>query len=130
MRETAVSQRYARALLEAAESQKTLDRVSRDVAGVIDLMDASEDLRRLLESPMVHPKAKRDALTALFSGKVAPLTLPDYGKSVDMLFEEVVVLKQREKALVEALRAVADLANVAANTALAAYDEAHKEEGR
>ncbi|OGG44372.1 MAG: ATP synthase F1 subunit delta [Candidatus Handelsmanbacteria bacterium RIFCSPLOWO2_12_FULL_64_10] len=75
MRETAVSQRYAKALLEAAESQKTLDRVSRDVAGVIDLIDASEDLKRLLESPMVHPKSKRDALTALFSDKIAPLTL-------------------------------------------------------
>lgn len=75
MRETAVSQRYARALLEAAESQKALDQVSRDVAGVIALIDASEDLKRLLENPMVHPKAKRDALTALFKGKVAPLTL-------------------------------------------------------
>lgn len=75
MRETAVSQRYARALLEAAESQKALDRVSRDVAGVIDLIDASEDLKRLLESPMVHPKAKRGALAALFKDKVAPLTL-------------------------------------------------------
>ncbi|MBI2952063.1 ATP synthase F1 subunit delta, partial [bacterium] len=75
MRETAVSQRYARALLEAAESQGALDRVSRDVAGVIDLIDASEDLKRLLESPMVHPRSKRDALTALFSDKIAPLTL-------------------------------------------------------
>lgn len=75
MRETAVSQRYARALLEAAESQEALDRVSRDVAGVIDLIDASEDLKRLLESPMVHPRSKRDALTALFSDKIAPLTL-------------------------------------------------------
>jgi F-type H+-transporting ATPase subunit delta len=75
VRETAVSQRYARALLEAAESQKALDQVSRDVAGVAELIDASEDLKRLLESPMIHPKAKRDALTALFSGKVAPLTL-------------------------------------------------------
>ncbi|MBI2951090.1 ATP synthase F1 subunit delta, partial [bacterium] len=52
-----------------------LDRVSRDVAGVIDLIDASEDLKRLLESPMVHPRSKRDALTALFSDKIAPLTL-------------------------------------------------------
>ena len=89
MRETAVSQRYARALLEAAESQKTLDRVSRDVAGVIDLIDASEDLRRLLESPMIHPKAKREALTALFSGTVAPLTLTFLMLRVDRRRERV-----------------------------------------
>ena len=75
MRDTAVSQRYARALLEAAEEQKNLDRVSRDVAGLTDLIDASEDLRRLLESPMIHPKAKRGALEALLRGQTAPLTL-------------------------------------------------------
>jgi F-type H+-transporting ATPase subunit delta len=75
VRETAVSQRYAKALLEAAESQRALDQVSRDVAGVIDLIDASEDLRRLLESPMIHPTAKREALTTLFKDRVTPLTL-------------------------------------------------------
>lgn len=75
VRETAVFQRYAKALLEAAESQGELERVSRDVAGVIGLIDASEDLKRLLESPMVHPKSKRGALEALFKDRVAPLTL-------------------------------------------------------
>ena len=89
MRETAVSQRYARALLEAAKEQKTLDRVSRDVAGVIGLIDASEDLRRLLESPMVHPKAKREALTALFDGRITPLTLNFLLLTVDRRRERV-----------------------------------------
>jgi len=95
VRETAVSQRYARALLEAAESQGTLDRVGRDVAGVTDLIDASEDLKRLLESPLVHPKSKRDALTAVFSGKIAPLTL-------DFLL--LLVDRRRERAAGEILR--------------------------
>jgi F-type H+-transporting ATPase subunit delta len=95
VRETAVSQRYARALLEAAESQGALDRVSRDVAGVLDLIDASEDLKRLLESPMVHPTSKRDALTALFGDKIAPLTLN---------FLLLLVDRRRERAAGEVLR--------------------------
>lgn len=75
MRDTAVTQRYATALLEAAEEQRILEGVSRDVTGLIGLIDASEDLRRLLESPMIHPRAKRGALEALLKGQTAPLTL-------------------------------------------------------
>ncbi len=114
MRETAVSQRYARALLEAAESQGALDRVSRDVAGVIDLIDASEDLKRLLESPMVHPRSKRDALTALFSDKIAPLTLNFLLLLVDrrrervtegILRQFVVYMEEREGVVTAEVRA-------------------------
>jgi len=114
VRETAVSQRYARALLEAAESQGALDRVSRDVAGVIDLIDASEDLKRLLESPMVHPRSKRDALTALFSDKIAPLTLNFLLLLVDrrrervtegILRQFVVYMEEREGVVTAEVRA-------------------------
>lgn len=88
--------------------------MSRDVAGVIDLIDASEDLKRLLESPMVHPRSKRDALTALFSDKIAPLTLNFLLLLVDrrrervtegILRQFVVYMEEREGVVTAEVRA-------------------------
>jgi F-type H+-transporting ATPase subunit delta len=89
VRETVVSKRYALALLEAAESRDALEAVGRDVTGLIELVDASEDLGRLLESPMIHPTAKHDALNGLFEGKVHPITLHFLRMLVDRRRERV-----------------------------------------
>ena len=75
MRGTAVAQRYSKALLDSAESQGTLEQITRDVAQVIDLIDRSDDLKGLLQSPMIHPIAKREVITTIFKGRVAPLML-------------------------------------------------------
>ncbi len=75
MRGTAVAQRYSKALLDSAESQGVLDQITRDVAQVIDLIDRSDDFKGMLQSPMIHPNAKREAITTIFKGRVAPLML-------------------------------------------------------
>ncbi len=75
MRGTAVAQRYSKALLGSAESQGILDQITRDVAQVIDLIDSSDDFKGLLQSPMIHPIAKREVITTMFKGRVAPLML-------------------------------------------------------
>ncbi len=75
MNETPVSLRYARALIHAAEEQGVLDQVREDLLGLLDLIQASEDLRGFLIDPLIHPEQKRTAFQALFSGKVGDLTL-------------------------------------------------------
>ena len=75
MRGTAVAQRYSKALLDSAESQGVLDQITRDVAHVIDLIGSSDDFKGLIQSPMIHPIAKREAITTIFKGRVAPLML-------------------------------------------------------
>ena len=75
MRGTAVAQRYSKALLGSAESQGILDQITHDVAQVIDLIDSSDDFKGLLQSPMIHPIAKREVITTMFKGRVAPLML-------------------------------------------------------
>ena len=61
--------------MAAAESQGSLERVERDVSDLENLIDASEDVQRLLKSPMLNPEAKRKVLTALLKERVCALTL-------------------------------------------------------
>lgn len=48
-----LAKRYATALFELARSQDTLDPVAQDLAGLAELYDNSEDLRRLVRSPVL-----------------------------------------------------------------------------
>ena len=44
--------RYALALLDLADEKKQLDQVADDLRGLKALLDESEDLRRLVHSPL------------------------------------------------------------------------------
>ena len=75
MSATGVSQRYTEALASAAEDRGVLDEVQSDVEGLIELLEASEDLVSYVEDLFILPRQKCEAFTRLFEGKVQDLTL-------------------------------------------------------
>ena len=50
---TGIAGRYATALFELARDKGVLDEVARDVADLADMIDQSDDLNRLLRSPVI-----------------------------------------------------------------------------
>jgi len=57
--------RYASALFELARDQRQLPEVERDLAAFQAMLDASEDLRRLVRSPVISAEEQVRALAAL-----------------------------------------------------------------
>ncbi len=57
--------RYAAALLDLADERKALDEVAEDIKTVRALIAESEDLRRLLASPVFTREEQRRAMAAL-----------------------------------------------------------------
>lgn len=57
--------RYASALLDLADEQKALDQVSGDLQTLRSMIGESEDLRRLLGSPVITRDEQRRAMSAL-----------------------------------------------------------------
>jgi F-type H+-transporting ATPase subunit delta len=57
--------RYASALLDLADERKAFDEVAEDLKTLRALIDESEDLRRLLGSPVFTRDEQRKAMTAL-----------------------------------------------------------------
>lgn len=60
-----VAGRYARALFELAENDKSLDQVAQDLATFRRMLDESLDLRRLIASPVVGRDLQGKALMAV-----------------------------------------------------------------
>ncbi len=57
--------RYALALLELAEENKELDRVAEDLRGLKGVIAESEDLRRLIRSPVFTRQQQGQAMAAV-----------------------------------------------------------------
>ena len=57
--------RYAAALLEIAKDEKQLAQVETDVKAFQRMLDESEDLRRLVRSPVISAEAQARALGAI-----------------------------------------------------------------
>ena len=57
--------RYALALLELADDKKALDQVADDLRGLKALIADSEDLRRLIRSPLYSRDQQRAAMAAI-----------------------------------------------------------------
>lgn len=57
--------RYAAALFEIAKDEKQFAQVEKDVKAFQGMLDASEDLRRLVRSPVISAENQATALTAL-----------------------------------------------------------------
>jgi len=60
-----IAERYASALYELADEQKSLDQVADDLRGVRAALAESEDLRRLVKSPAIPRDAQERALQAI-----------------------------------------------------------------
>lgn len=67
--------RYAKALMQLAQENSSLDAVMADVKMIHNLIETSDDLRMLLSSPLIKSDKKASILNTIFSGKVNELTL-------------------------------------------------------
>jgi len=92
MSQPTVARRYAQALIEQAEAAGVTEKVDADVAVIRDAMEASRELVRLFESPIVSRDRKRAALRALLADRVEGIT---------MRFVELLVEKRREALFLE-----------------------------
>lgn len=89
------SHRYALALIEAAPDDETLATVSADFDLLGRLIAAAPDFRAFLRSPVVTNEKKKQILTEILKGKIAPLTLT---------FVLLTASKNREALLPEIIR--------------------------
>ena len=70
-----VASRYAKSLLTLAEERKELDVIEGDIQTVLQTVEASDELQRLLESPVLKPDQKQRVLDAIFKPHLAPLMM-------------------------------------------------------
>ena len=59
---------YARALFEAAQDEKRIDEVDRDLGAFVEALDESPELQGFLANPQLEPAAKADVLAQLTQG--------------------------------------------------------------
>ena len=59
---------YARALFEAAQDEKRIDEVDRDLGAFVEALDESPELQGVLANPQLEPAAKADVLAQLTQG--------------------------------------------------------------
>ena len=64
---TGLAGRYATALFELADDEKQLDQVAEDLANVGAMLDESDDLRRLIRSPVISRDDQQKAMQALLT---------------------------------------------------------------
>lgn len=69
-----VTIRYAKALFSLAKEEGILPRVASDLELLSNSVDDSEELRTLLESPVVGAREKQKVLSELFETKLSPVT--------------------------------------------------------
>ena len=62
---SAVSQRYASALMDLAEEGKSLDRISKDFEEMGAMVSGSDDLQYVIRSVLIGKKAQRAAIGAI-----------------------------------------------------------------
>jgi F-type H+-transporting ATPase subunit delta len=58
--------RYATALYELADETKTVDAVLKDLQGFEDLVSGSDDLKRLVKSPVFSAQEQLSAISSIF----------------------------------------------------------------
>jgi F-type H+-transporting ATPase subunit delta len=70
--------RYAKAVLSLATDQKSADAVNSDMKSIANAIAQSEDLRQMLQSPVVRSSDKKAVLTSVFTNaNVATVNLID-----------------------------------------------------
>ena len=62
---TGLSGRYATALFELADEHKQLDQVAGDLSSMGNMLEESDDLRRLIRSPVISREDQQKAMQAL-----------------------------------------------------------------
>lgn len=87
MRETRVSHRYAKSLLDLALEQGQLEAVREDMLLVYNTIRESRELELMLKSPVIKTDKKQDILKAVFGGKIGVISSE---------FIDIITRKRRE----------------------------------
>lgn len=90
MRESRVSHRYAKSLLDLALEKGQLEQVSEDMRVVLQTIHQNRDLSVLLRSPVVKTDKKQEILKAIFGGHIGVITTE---------FLDIITRKRRESEL-------------------------------
>jgi len=85
-----IANRYAEALLTAAEELHILKKVSDDLTVIQRIIKESHDFQHFLKSPIIKKDKKQEVFKATFGSTIQPLTLQ---------FLSLLVEKEREEAL-------------------------------
>jgi len=97
-----VSNRYALSLLSIALEKNMLDTVYNDVNLLINTFNESDELQRVVESPVVRPEIKNSILGEIFSQKMDKETLN---------FINFIIKKRREEILYSVAKRFVELRN-------------------
>lgn len=87
-----VASRYVKSLLDLAVTQGSLDKVHADMQLFDKTVDSNRELWLMLKSPVIKHDKKLAILTAIFKGKITPLSLA---------FIDIITRKNREPLLAE-----------------------------
>ena len=90
MKETRVSVRYAKSLLDLSLEKGQLEQVREDMQLVSSVIRESHDLQLLLKSPVVKSDKKKEIFKAIFGGKIGVLS---------SAFIDIVIRQRREDQL-------------------------------
>jgi F-type H+-transporting ATPase subunit delta len=74
MTKSRVAERYARAVIELANEEKSLDATIEDFATIGAAIRSSHDLQNFLHTPVIDERTKEKILKEIFAGKIGPLT--------------------------------------------------------
>lgn len=66
---------YAQALMSLAQSHNLVDKFGEDAGSILGLLDSSDDLKQLLDNPLVKGDVKKGVLRQLASEQVHPFML-------------------------------------------------------
>jgi len=69
-----VSKRYADAYLSSAEDASSLDEVGKDISGLLELIEQSDDFSEFLRNPLIDPDLQKSCLEKLFKGRLDSVT--------------------------------------------------------
>jgi F-type H+-transporting ATPase subunit delta len=87
MKESRVSHRYAKSLLDLALEKGQLEPVSEDMRLVLETIRANHDLSVVLKSPVISTDKKLEILKAIFGGQIGV---------VSSAFLDIITRKRRE----------------------------------
>ena len=62
-----IVERYSKALLELSIESKNMEEVQKDIQNIMDLIETSEDFRRVLKSPILSRNDQKQIIEKVFS---------------------------------------------------------------
>ncbi len=103
--ENIIGKRYARAIFELAQEKQIADQVGEELSQIVQMIASNEELKNLLEHPVVEKSVKQKVFKEALQGKVSDVVL----NALHFIFE-----KGRERNLPAIQQAYFKIANEAA----------------